>query len=73
MDGYSRTIIYLKCATNNLAATAVQFFQAGTEKFGIPSRVRGYCGVENYDLAKFMILHQDTNRSSFITDKSQKR
>jgi hypothetical protein len=70
VDGYSRTINYLKCATNNLAATAVQFFQAGTEKFGIPSRVRGDCGVENYDIAKFMILHRGTNRGSFITGRS---
>ena len=69
IDGYSRTIIYLKCASNNLADTALQFFQSGTDIFGIPSRVRGDMGVENYDIARFMIL-QGANRGSFITGRS---
>ena len=50
IDGYSRTITHLKCATNNLSATALQYFQEGVRKYGLPSRVRGDCGVENYDV-----------------------
>ena len=70
IDGNSRTIIYLKCRTNNLAATALEFFIEGTEKFGIPLRVRTDCGVENVDIARFMITTRGTGRGSFITGTS---
>lgn len=70
IDGYSRTITHLNCATNNLAATALQFFQQGVSQYGLPSRVRGDCGVENYDVARFMISNRGTNRGSFLTGRS---
>ena len=64
------TITHLNCATNNLAATALQYFQQGVSKYGVPSRVRGDCGVENFDVARFMISNRGTNRGSFITGRS---
>ena len=70
IDGYSRAIIYLKCSTNNLATTAVQFFIEGNEKFGVPSRVRADRGVENVEIAKFMITTRGTGRGSFIAGTS---
>lgn len=70
IDGYSRTITHLNCATNNLATTAVQYFQQGVSKYGVPSRVRGDCGVENFYVARFMISNRGTNRGSFITGRS---
>lgn len=70
VDGYSRTIIYLQCATNNLAETALQFFQQGVDNYGLPSRVRGDCGVENWDVARFMISARGTDRGSYITGRS---
>ena len=70
IDGNSPTIIYLKCRTNNLAATALEFFIEGTEKFGIPLRVRTDCGVENVDIARFMITTRGTGRGNFITGTS---
>ena len=45
IDGYSRMIVYLRCADNNHAVTVLQLFQAATEEFGIPSRVRAEWGV----------------------------
>ena len=59
----------LNCATNNLATTALQYFQEGVSKYGVPSRVRGDCGVENVDVARFMISNRGTNRGSFITGR----
>ena len=40
-DGYSRAIVYLKCALNNLASTVLRYFIAGIHEFGLPLRVRG--------------------------------
>ena len=70
IDGYSRTVTHLNCATNKLAVTALQYFQQGVRKYGLPSRVRGDCGVENVDVARFMISNCGTNRGSFITGRS---
>jgi hypothetical protein len=70
IDGYSRAIIYVKCFTNNLAPTVLQCFVNGTQKFGLPSRVRGDRGVENVDVARFMIANRGLNRESFIAGRS---
>lgn len=70
IDGYSRTIIYLKCFTNNLAHTVLQCFVNGAQRFGIPSRVRGDRGVENVHVARFMIANRGLNRGSFIAGRS---
>ena len=70
IDGYSRAIIYLECYTNNRAETALQCFTDGTLRFGLPSRVRGDKGVENVDIARFMMDHRGLNRGSFIAGRS---
>ena len=58
--------MYLKSFTNNLANTVLQRFICGTEKFGLPFRVRGDRGVENVDVARFMMQRRGLNRGSFI-------
>ena len=39
IDGYSRKILYLKCANNNQAATVVSFFSHAVSAFGLPDKV----------------------------------
>ena len=70
IDGYGRAIIYVTCSNNNQAATVLQLFQEGVHKFGLPSRVRGDHGVENVDVARYMIANQGLNRGSFIAGRS---
>lgn len=55
IDGYSRAIVYLKCFSNNLASIVLQCFVNGTRGFGLPSQVRADSGIENVDVARFMI------------------
>ncbi|KAI7806118.1 hypothetical protein IRJ41_000277, partial [Triplophysa rosa] len=70
VDGFSRKIMYLGAATNNLALTALNFFQESVERYGYPLRVRGDHGVENVDIARLMFTVRGTGRSSFISGKS---
>ena len=70
MDGYSRTIVYLKCADNNCAATVLHQFVTATQEFGVPSRVRADRGGENTAVAEFMVLHRGSGRVSFISGRS---
>ncbi|XP_056464082.1 uncharacterized protein LOC130403476 isoform X4 [Gadus chalcogrammus] len=70
IDGFSRKIMYLGAASNNLASTTLAFFQQSVEKFGFPLRVHGDHGVENVDVSRLMFTVRGTGRSSFISGKS---
>ena len=69
-DGFSRVVIYLHCCSNNRAETVLQYFQDGVQEFGLPSRVRGDHGVENVDVARFMVQNREAGRGSFISGRS---
>ena len=70
IDGASRALVYLKVATNNRAAQVLEFFEKGCVDFGLPSRVRGDHGVENVDVARYMIDKRGPGRGSFIAGRS---
>lgn len=70
IDGYSRTVIYLECCTNNRASTVLSFFRNGVSQFGLPLRVRGDRGGENVDVSRFMIENRGVDRGSFIAGRS---
>ena len=70
IDGFSRLIIYLKCAENNKCETVRDFFVKETSTFAIPSRVRSDHGLENVSVAMFMLEHRGEGRGSFITSSS---
>lgn len=36
IDGYSRNIVYLSCATNNRSQTVYSLFQIAIEEYGVP-------------------------------------
>ena len=70
IDGFSRMITYLKCATNNKASTVLDYFIEATRKYGLPSRVRSDRGAENVEVARHMNAARGSNRSSHLVGSS---
>ena len=40
IDGFSRFIVFLYCATDNRSETVLQSFDGAVKEFGLPDRVR---------------------------------
>ena len=70
IDGASRAVIYVNVANNNRANTVLEFFKLGVDSFHLPSRVRRDRGMENVDVANYMIASRGTDRRSFIVGRS---
>ena len=70
VDGFSRTIVYIKCSDNNRAATALESFLSGVTTFGLPMCVRTDHGGENVDVWRHMLSATGNNSSSVITGSS---
>lgn len=70
IDGFSRMIVFLKVATNNESLTVLQCFREAVDKFNLPSRVRTDLGLENIEVARFMLQSRGLNRGSIITGTS---
>ena len=69
IDGFSRSVVYLKCSNNNCAATVLTSFQQAVQTFGAPLRIRSDHGGENIGVWDYM-LHQYNNPSCVITGSS---
>lgn len=69
IDGYSRTIVYLKCADNNRASTVLTAFTSAVTKHGLPERIRSDLGGENVDCWRYMV-EQHASTSVVLTGSS---
>ena len=70
IDGFSRLVTYLHCSSDNCAETVLSLFQEAVEQYHLPSRVRCDLGVENVDVARYMLLQRGVCRQSVITGSS---
>ena len=66
IDGYSRLVLYVHCATNIKAATVLEQFLSAVNGHGLPSRVRSDQGLENTLVARYMIERRGANRRSML-------
>ena len=66
------SIVYLACNSGNTSSTVLNLFQDAVKRWGLPSRVRGDMGVENRDVAFYMLSHpaRGPGRGSYITGRS---
>ena len=69
IDGYSRTITYLKCSTNNKASTVVAGFCDAVSKYGLPECIRSDLGGENIEVWRYMI-QEHSSHSAVVTGSS---
>ncbi len=70
IDGFSRLVVFLKAATNNRASTILDCFRDAVNQYNLPSRVRTDLGLENTEVARFMLQSRGLNRASVITGTS---
>lgn len=70
VDGFSRLVTYLKCEDNNKANTVLSCFQNAVAEFGTPVRVRSDKGLENIQVAEYMINARGAGKGSMLTGKS---
>ena len=70
VDGYSRMIIWLKCANNNKAETVYNHFIKSITEFQCPYQVRGDKGSENRLIAKHMMILRGSDMNGFIGGRS---
>jgi len=70
IDGFSRTVVYLRCSTNNKAATVYRCFLDAVGKYGLPSRIRIDQGGENVLVAQHMLRYRGLHRRSVLVGSS---
>lgn len=72
IDGYSRLIMFLRVASNNLASTVLSAFSAAVDQFGLPSRIRIDRGGENVCVSEYMLEHPERGpgKGSVIAGRS---
>ena len=70
IDGYSRTVTFLKCSNNNRACTVLDSFLSCLSTYTTPLRIRTDQGLENVEVARWMINKHGVAKRPVITGLS---
>ena len=71
IDGYTRTIVFLTCSTNNLAATVISSFYETTCAYGVPDKVQSDLGGENIDVWRYMVEQRQSESAVLVGSSTQ--
>ncbi|RXM95875.1 hypothetical protein EOD39_16371 [Acipenser ruthenus] len=63
IDGYSRVIVFLSCATNSRSHTVLERFHTAVEQYEWPFHVRTDKGGENSQVWHNIVQHHSTERA----------
>ena len=69
IDGFSRTVVFLRCSDNNRAYSMLSAFTSGVEEYGLPECVRTDMGGEMTQVWQYMI-EQHNSLSAVIVGSS---
>ena len=69
IDGYSRTVVFLRCSDNNHASTVLSPFTDAVQNHGLPERICSDLGGENVDTWRYMV-EQHASTSAVVTGSS---
>ena len=69
VDGFSRTIVYLRCSTNNEASSVMTSYLDAVSMYGLPDQVRSDQGGENIEVWQYM-LEQHQSESAVLVGSS---
>ncbi len=69
IDGYSRSVVFLKCSANNRASTVFECFTEAAQVHGLPNHVRSDLGGENIEVWRYMV-EQHSSSEAVITGSS---
>ena len=70
IDGFSRTIVFLRCSTNNQADTVLAYFLQAIRHYRCPLRIRTDHGTENIFMARWMLEHHGLQNRPVLTGLS---
>ena len=70
IDGYSRVVVFLKCASNNQSETVLENFMEACERFHVPTHVRTDHGTENVAVARAMLEIKGAETNPVLTGRS---
>ncbi|XP_057311502.1 uncharacterized protein LOC130649269 [Hydractinia symbiolongicarpus] len=70
IDGYSRLVTFLRCNSNNRSTTVLDLFLEAINKYNVPRRIRTDHGIENIEVARWMLGHFGVASKPVITGLS---
>ena len=70
IDGFSRTVVFLKASINSEASTVLDLFVGATNIYHYPRRIRTDYGTENVDEARLMLTRYGVDSKPVLTGQS---
>ena len=70
IDEYSRLVVFLRCSSNNRAATVANLLLGATTEFCWPSRMRTDKGGENSEVARLLVEKRGEGRGIILQSSS---